>query len=481
MPNWKTRNAALWLLWAACALLTVVLSRHLYSSQLAQQRSLQHALMTTHLERIAQGYQDLLALQEELVKHSELEQAVIQKQAEPFCRVYSFGPDFLPIQGSRPLPAWISEKLKSRPSRWLRSLPLGAAAVDTLEPSSPYCIRLEKGRVVELDLDYVHNTWWYRHLPAGLERNDVECSWAFDQRTLAPQPDDEGDMIWQHPSLWKGHALAFPYRHITLRLEPTRARVLRAQLPLWVVSATTLLAFGASLAAAARAMRQAEEQVRARQLFNAMVAHELRTPVTALRMYQEILEHQLAESPEKVAEYQQLCGQQSLRLQVLVENLLRLGQLQSGQSQWKPQEIELGSWCQRYTSQAKVEVQSDLEPLWSDPEGLEMSLDNLLENARRYAQESELQVRQVGRQICLEVLDRGSGIPVEQRQLVLEPYRRLQSGGRGTGLGLAIVAAWVKAAGGHIEVLGRPGGGSIFRILLPIGRGNEHSRGNSSL
>jgi two-component system sensor histidine kinase KdpD len=101
---------------------------------------------------------------------------------------------------------------------------------------------------------------------------------------------------------------------------------------------------------------------------------------------------------------------------------------------------------------------------------------NLVENARKYAavppggEPILVRTRRQGSAVLLEVLDRGPGIPPAERSRVFEAFYRMGDEhtrtARGTGLGLHLVALHAEAMGGAVEVRGRPGGGTEFRISL---------------
>jgi len=107
----------------------------------------------------------------------------------------------------------------------------------------------------------------------------------------------------------------------------------------------------------------------------------------------------------------------------------------------------------------------------ADKNALGRVLDNLLGNAARYAPEGaiDLTVREEQDRAVIEVADRGPGIPEEMRTAVLEPFRRLDRNADepGTGLGLAIAAEVAARHGGAFELLGREGGGTVARLILP--------------
>jgi two-component system sensor histidine kinase KdpD len=105
-----------------------------------------------------------------------------------------------------------------------------------------------------------------------------------------------------------------------------------------------------------------------------------------------------------------------------------------------------------------------------------MVLANLVANAVKYSPDQrhiEVSARREGGTVVVAVADRGVGIPPDERRAVFAKYRRASNAAdvaTGTGLGLALVDAIVRAHGGAVEVQPREGGGSLFRVSLPLSR-----------
>jgi two-component system sensor histidine kinase KdpD len=171
---------------------------------------------------------------------------------------------------------------------------------------------------------------------------------------------------------------------------------------------------------------------------------------------------------------------ESERLAHLLSNLLDLTRLECGaiqvQKEWQPLEEVVGSDLGRLERrQGHLPIHVDLPGAFPlvplDAALIEQVLVNLITNAQRHAPGQEMDLRAWNEPgwIHLEVADRGQGIPAEFQDRVFEKFFRLpESGEGGVGLGLAICRAIVHAHGGTIHVQDRPGGGSSFRIALPL-------------
>ena len=114
-----------------------------------------------------------------------------------------------------------------------------------------------------------------------------------------------------------------------------------------------------------------------------------------------------------------------------------------------------------------------------DHVALESVVLNLLENATKYGREDEESCGAIELRLCkngdsaeIEVLDRGRGVPDSERDSIFESFYRASNAGevRGAGLGLSLVRHFAQAHGGEAHALPREGGGTIFRITLPLAR-----------
>ncbi len=237
---------------------------------------------------------------------------------------------------------------------------------------------------------------------------------------------------------------------------------------------------------AERARAEAEEAVRMRGEFLSVASHELRTPITSLRGYAQILLRQCARAGEldreKIARGAQVIDQQADKLSRLVAQLLDISRLQAGRLVLERQVVDLAATVREVvaitqgTTSHPLAVQAT-GPVWAlvDPLRMEQVISNLLDNAIRYNQDDgpiEVEVSRLSPEtVRLAVRDWGIGILPEDRQRVFERF--YQAGGSrftgGMGLGLYISRQIVEAHGGRIEVEAPPGGGTRFVVTLPAG------------
>lgn len=241
----------------------------------------------------------------------------------------------------------------------------------------------------------------------------------------------------------------------------------------------------AQLLRSASEMEALREADRLKSDFIAAVSHDLRSPLTAIRASVESLLDRGVTQPALEQEHllYNIAGQAG-RLGRLVDQLLDLSRIEAGalslDRDWTELPVliadtlakfeELNSGCH-----VERDLPADLPLQYIDPDRLIQVLWNLLENASKYAlpySSIKVEARWTGTEVLIGVADHGPGIPAGEREKIFQHFYRLGRDHRahtqGSGLGLAICRGIVQAHGGRIWVEDRPGGGSVFRIALPL-------------
>jgi two-component system sensor histidine kinase KdpD len=211
------------------------------------------------------------------------------------------------------------------------------------------------------------------------------------------------------------------------------------------------------------------------------VSHDLRSPLTAIRVAAESLASpSVVLSEEDKARQLETVRDESARLDRLVANLLDLSRLEAGTTVSERELVaidELLSQALAELGEARVRVDlPDIAPLVEvDAVQVERVLVNLLENALRYSPaESDVRIRVSSRgdRVVVRVVDKGPGIASDDLDRIFEPFQQVASVDcrRGTGLGLAIARGFAEANGGHVWAESTPGEGSAFAVVFPAAR-----------
>ncbi len=244
-------------------------------------------------------------------------------------------------------------------------------------------------------------------------------------------------------------------------------------------------------------MVEAEALRRSDELKTALlrsVSHDLRTPLTSMIAAGAALDSPSVTAEER-HELSEAVVEQGQRLSRLVENLLDVSRLESGNAEPHREPVDLPGLLEaaRHSIGSRGEVvrlalDPDLPALSADPTQLERAFANLLENAVVHGKGQPVLVRSrlVGPRLVVRVVDRGPGIPEGKRERIFEPFYRSGPGGsgNGSGLGLAIARGFIEANGGEIEVESLPGQGSSFVVSFAApaeGLGTPVSSGGGDL
>jgi two-component system phosphate regulon sensor histidine kinase PhoR len=222
-----------------------------------------------------------------------------------------------------------------------------------------------------------------------------------------------------------------------------------------------------------------------RREFVANVSHELRTPLSLIKGFVETLLDGAKNDPETATHFLQTIEKHTNRLTYLIEDLLTISRLESGQIVMNRQPVNLHEEVARALEdlQARAaEKNVTLENLvptglraLADADRLQQVLSNLIENAIKYGRDAgRVSIGAKARsenEVEIWVRDDGPGIPAGARERVFERFYRADRArsaeSSGTGLGLSIVKHIVQAHGGEVGVNSEPGTGTTFFFTLP--------------
>ena len=252
----------------------------------------------------------------------------------------------------------------------------------------------------------------------------------------------------------------------------------------WVGALAILI----SVALVFLSMGMVRRQVAMAQFKNDLVAtvsHELKTPVTSIRLLVETLLDDPKADKEKVKDYLQLISNENHRLGHLVQRFLTFSRMERNENYFDFQPTPVPDvvyeveqvFRERFPVgdfELNVECACDKASMSLDREAMVSAIGNLMENAYKYSNRDKkivLRCYQLKHEMAFEVEDNGVGIPKHERARIFkkfyQPDRRLNKHKGGVGLGLSIVSLVVRAHKGKVEVESEPGKGSCFRILIP--------------
>lgn len=241
------------------------------------------------------------------------------------------------------------------------------------------------------------------------------------------------------------------------------------------------------LARTARALREANDKLTElsiqKDAFLGQISHELRTPMTSIRAFSEILME--PDLPEEMrAKYAEIIHEEARRLTRLLDDLLDLSVLENRKVQLNIGVANLHDLISKAVGTAsstrperRFRIERDFPsehmPVFTDTDRLLQVFINLVSNARKYCDAElpklRIEVKKRGKRVQIDFIDNGSGIPKKAQALIFEKFARLTDTSRagGAGLGLAICREIMANLGGTIDYL--PGqGGAAFRVTLPL-------------
>lgn len=262
---------------------------------------------------------------------------------------------------------------------------------------------------------------------------------------------------------------------------------------LWILVAILVASIGGGGAFVFLGLGQELSAAQQRTTFVANVSHDLKTPLTSIRMFAEMLRDGRQADPERRQRYLDLMVAESGRLTRLVNNVLDFSQLEQGRKRYAMRDVDLATLCRSVIEAERPRLEQagfavGYEPgpgparVMADEDALRQVLANLLSNAEKYSadrREIGVETGEDGGRPFFRVLDRGIGIPAEHAQKIFREFYRvddsLTARVKGTGLGLSIARRIVRDHGGELTCEAREGGGSAFRAVFPA-PGDGHRR-----
>jgi two-component system phosphate regulon sensor histidine kinase PhoR len=234
-----------------------------------------------------------------------------------------------------------------------------------------------------------------------------------------------------------------------------------------------------------RTVRREVELARLKSDFVSNVSHELKTPLSLIRMFGETLQMQRVPSEEKKREYYDTIVSESERLTRLVNNILNFSRMEAGKKEYhfSPADLNaivdgVSTTYESHLAEHDVSVVKQLSdkllPIMADAEAISEAILNIIDNAIKYSTLEKYVRISTGRTdgtVFVEIEDHGIGIEKNHQRKIFEKFYRVSSGlvhnTKGSGLGLTLVKHIMDAHKGEVTLKSEPGRGSTFRLSFP--------------
>lgn len=266
------------------------------------------------------------------------------------------------------------------------------------------------------------------------------------------------------------HRFAEPFAMQTAVLTLGVVEELEAGFTYYALSGLLLLLGGLALFAGYRMAAAVVGFAERRNNFVSAVTHELKTPLTSIRMYGEMLRDGVVADSDKRDRYYRIITAESERLSRLIDNVLELARLERNQ---RAMSLSLGDvtsvvretlevlepHATELDFELRLEAAPDLPAVAFDRDALSQVLFNLVDNALKYSSDAKdrfvsIRCERQGQGVVLRVADRGPGVAPEQQRLIWQPFyrgeRELTRKHKGTGIGLSLVRGLVQRMGGSV-------------------------------
>ena len=261
-----------------------------------------------------------------------------------------------------------------------------------------------------------------------------------------------------------------------------------------------MLVFATVIVLAALALRLVRRQMALTQLRNDLVAnvtHELKTPLSSMRLLVDTLLNSQPLHEQTAREYLQLIAQENLRLSRLIDNFLTFSRMERNKYAFGFKEVPataivegaITAVRERFSApgcQFETHIAPDLPSVVADADALVTAVVNLLDNAYKYSGEEKqitLSASAENGSVFFAVKDNGIGLSPRDTKRIFKRFfqvdQRLSRSGGGCGLGLSIVKFIVTAHHGSVRVESQPGRGSTFTISLPTGGSHPSPAGDN--
>ena len=328
---------------------------------------------------------------------------------------------------------------------------------------------------------------------AGPELSDEICLAVLDDNAKPVALSQAGfSANWKRPLVATEIGDALPHWEVAAYLvNPARLAQTAntAKLTLGLLIAVLVLAIGVGSWLIVRSLNSELKLARQKTDFVGNVSHELKTPLTSIRMFSELLAEGRVADQTKQRSYLNIITAEAARLTRLINNVLDFSRMERGEKKYNFQPCDLVEVVRAAAQTFRPHLEAGgfkfdcvlpntAVPVRGDADALSQIIVNLLSNAEKYSNGGKEITLELARRESplphaeVKVLDRGSGVPRGSEEKVFEKFYRahdsLSSGVQGSGLGLTIARQIARAHGGDMVYEPREGGGSCFILRLPL-------------
>ncbi|NTU51689.1 MAG: HAMP domain-containing histidine kinase, partial [Candidatus Aminicenantes bacterium] len=302
-------------------------------------------------------------------------------------------------------------------------------------------------------------------------------------------PSEGADRDWRRPAAAREVSELLPrWETVAFPTDPSaladRARTTRGVLGGLILLFLVSIVGGGMMVMST--LRREMNLARQKTTFVTNVSHELKTPLTSIRLFAEMLKDGRQPDADRQRKYLGLMVSETERLTRLINNVLDFSKMERGQKSYAKKRLEAARVAEDVVESQRPRLEHNGFTVSfadagsgalvdADEEALKQALLNLLSNAEKYSGPAKLidvEVAVGSGLALMRVMDRGVGVPPSEAKKIFKEFyrvdRSLASEAHGSGLGLTIAQRIVHDHGGDIRCLPREGGGSVFEVSLPI-------------
>lgn len=306
-------------------------------------------------------------------------------------------------------------------------------------------------------------------------------------------PKGTSGINWQKPFVANEISAMLPHWEVAAYFTNPRTVKMEAgiaMLIMWVLIMILFISISIGGFLVLRSLRSEMALAKQKTTFVANVSHELKTPLTSIRMFAEMLKERRQSDEVKKEKYLDLMVSETDRLTRLINNVLDFSRMEQGKKHYVFKKENIVALCRELIEAQRLRLENsgfvvnfitDSNEIFAsiDAEAIKQALINLLSNAEKYSdggKNIDFEITHDRHKVYMQVKDKGKGVPLQEAQKIFKEFYRvddsLTARVKGTGLGLTIASRIAKEHAGDVIYKPREGGGSVFTLMLPLNPGS---------